>query len=996
MHPSSASDKLLKNRTPVTNPKVATPGPSKARSATRWPEVAKSDNDRPSLGREARTAHLDVCPSIKAWVGVKLWPPAEPTLPAGIVEYASRDMEADDWTGCRCGELLLYRNDLLGCVPQPSQKENLTGMKLVWVNSLAKPNRSWDVVQVTTRRSARKRKSWSARGTGQYRDVSNSPIVTGTRCDPPKKRRLTVKGQDQQTPTRTRQGDHIKRTPPSVDAKLDALARVGHPDIGARSYRRSQKRQIVFGDLIPTPIPSPDQNYISPDGDIGTGDPTLHTYQIHIGNKSITGHGVLPVLLEYVDAAPGQNTVRYLANNLEGWRENVSINDIGDVRIATRYSVTTTSTALRSHEIGAHGTRLVGPDVEIQPIVINFTGGKEILLTMHDSNAADFIRGETVDARRLSSSMNTGPYFPNRVVERMAPLMRSSRSKVNNAAFYALGWLAVHQLHTLETANIQYVYRAPVVGALTLRATDVGIEQQDALYNHFLADLGRQKIFLNGADFSAADLAFLARLASGFPLITSAAGQRRCVLQYVQSPQVYLTVYSNEVRQLPAIVAANWNSRNVNVLMRKVATLLGDEYAWLQGYMRSATIIRGIMTERQNAADPPVVTRRWVNALLEICGTAWPIPGGTNPMWRWAGVEPVYSTEPHITSEVVALGSMTSHDAVLASHILGQLISSMVTTCFILFNITTVELNTRFHGEAVHDQTEFLRTLMSPTTPYDTLPERCPVLVRAAANLIGDYTGMNVDWRMFSSTVWNNNDAPADPADVEISMWRLLAAGAPRISSVLCVGFLTDVLPDLWNMLGPPITMDVSDDLAQGADGRCWSAQQGDMLYHQRANSKTPYIMVPYGAVVLGALRQQVAAMPDWVVPMRELKTARRGKYALPGDLRAAPVPMEWVPVLNIAEPGTAVSYTYPDRVVLAPEMTEAVFGAALFAYMSDNKGMTLGNAGITISRVPVARDIEAGFQGLAVACKPKNRTPTTKAHEAKKGGDNEDEDPGN
>jgi hypothetical protein len=610
----------------------------------------------------------------------------------------------------------------------------------------------------------------------------------------------------------------------------------------------------------------------------------------------------------------------------------------------------------------------------LEPITIDFTGGREIVYRLKDSEAADLIHNDTVDARRLAGVMNIGPAFPTPVIERLAPLLLQRREKINNASLYGLGWLVVHQLHALEVLDIAPVFRGVGNAAVVTRETAVNAPQHAGLINNFEQDLATGRIFIDGRCFTLAELAFISVLASGGPIVTSPAGQRRSVLQYVTTAMIPMAVYHNDALRIPALAAARWTSVRVEVLMRKLATHLDEEEAWLQGYMRACTVVRGVHTVWAAEAEgdaAPVMTRRWVNSLLEISGTSWPLPGGTNPMWQWAGIKPIFVKNIGSAEEIAALGSMSVHESVSTAHIIGQLLSTGVTNVFIKLNITTDILTDRFWGVLNSDAMELMRTLLASKSNEAPSLVDCPMLIRAAANWVSDYSGMSIDWSHFTTVVWNNRDSAADDMAPEgIRMWTLLAAGAPRIGSVLCTGFLLDSFPDIWCVLAPNVTADTGEDIVHGVAPRYWSAAMGEDLYGSYASSNAAYAYVTYGATLLGVLRQQLEIDDNWPVQVRQFNQVMRQGRTAPGARVDPVVPVEWIDVLGVVQPGTLQTYDWGNRAVLAPEMTEDVLGNGTFQFLANFGSCHYYNAGVRQCRPIANRRINVTMSGLASLCR--------------------------
>lgn len=970
------------------------------------------------------TCHVRQCPAIKRCLGVRLWPAVAVSLCGKRRIYASKDMHDKDWEGCLCGLYIQNRFNLNESTLSPAGAKKFEVEDLVWVNGDLKPLRTWSRGGMS-----RKRKMYKSDGTGRFRDISLSPVSDlECACDMTRRAALLQlnSGSDNNNdviyrnnlynlvskPNNLRKKIRLdlvsnvvtrevpdKETPGRLMASVRPRSSSGNASTSSSPSKGEGKRQKVgFG---PTQVVGSDNlkqkkkrsrlsgaarrqrakadlQAKSVNVDVPSAPPMsgarLHPQTIHMGNHSVTGQGVLSFAPDWNENKAAQNVIGFISRNLPAWGANIATDAAtAALTIRTRYAIQSMGIQPRNGVVEATTPRTIAADWQLEPIVLNFTGGREIIYRLKDSDAADLIHNEAVDARRLAGVMNIGPHFPIPVIDRIAPLLLQRREKINNASMYGLGWLAVHQLHALELLNVAPVYRAVLADAMVLRNTIVAAgDQQAALINHFETDLAVGRIFIDGRGFTLDELAFLARIASGGPLITSPAAARRSVLQYVETAQIPMAVYTQDVIVIPALVPAAWSSVRVEVLMRKLANHLDETDAWLQGYMRACTIVRGVATEWHDEAEPPVVTRRWVNALFEICGTAWPLPGGTNPMWQWAGIKPVFVKNQGNEQEIAVLGSMTVHESVTAAHVIGQLMSTGITTLFIKLNLTTVQFNSRYFGLLASDGGELLRTLLMSRLGAEASEADCPLMIRAGVNWVSEFSGMSIDWTNFSSVVWNNRDTAADAeAAAAARMWTLLPPGSPRIGSVLAVGFLLDAYPDVWCMLGPAITVNTAEDIVHGELPRYWSAALGDNTYAANASSVAPYQYVTYGATLLGALRQQLGVEANWPVQMRRFNQVIRAGAMAPGARGPPLVPIEWVPNLGVAQPGTFQTYDWGNRTVLAPEMTEDVLGENVFSYVADNGQMTYHNAGVRATRPLANRRLDATLAGLSLFCKP-------------------------
>lgn len=781
------------------------------------------------------------------------------------------------------------------------------------------------------------------------------------------------------SPEQTSPPQRVAQTPPRGDAAMRPVTKQNMRKRRRKRKSGAQRRKEARSRTIELPLAGvrPSASFLGP---------ALHPQVLHIGNRSVTGQNVKVYEPDFQDNKAAQNAIRYIADHMNGWGPNVHVDVENNVVVSTRWGATTMTGQPRTADIPTVTTRLIEADEQLDPIAINLTGGREVQYVMSDSDAGDLIKGASVDSRRLAGTMNAGPAFPPAVIEKLAPLLLSRKEKVNNAALYGIGWLGIHQLHALEVGNVAIVYRDAIADALVVRDTNVILARHAELANQFEEDLGRGRIFIDGKRFTPAELSMIRLLASGAPLGVSPPQARRSILQYVASAVIPMAVYNYGNLVVPAIVPGEWNSGRLFVLLRKMATELDDEESWLQGFMRVATIVKGTIVEWQEAGPPIVRHRRWMNAMYEACGSAWPCPGGTNPMWGWAGVKPTFEMNVGNKAEIVALGTMTVHESVLCGYIVGSLVANGITTLLIKLNLTTVQLNDYFYGNNPGQAGQLLRTLLAVRAPGEEGGRCCPLMVRAGVNWAADFTGLRMDWGHLTTGGWNNFNEGGDAANRADNMWRGLAEGAPRHGNVMHIGFIMDVLPDVWCILAPPITIDVSDEIVQDAGDRFWSAQMGEDKYENVAGSLTPYDFVTYGPTALAVLHQQFGVRAGWPLQMRRIGTVTRKKRILLGDRVDPLVPAAWVLIIGVIIPGTVQSYDWANRVVLAPEVTEGVIGPHIFNVLANGSEIKCWNAGCIATRVVETRRIEAGFAGLALLGKMPGAGPPMKKEDTAAG----------
>lgn len=924
--------------------------------------VSRKSEDSGSAGGHEFIAHVCDCAALARYMGVKIWPPYVSRLGHDNLVLASGDMVADDWDLCGCDSILSNRKGLGDCIINKVGKTIYNYSDIRYTCDNLKPLRSWCSKNVT-----RKVKSWRADGSGKYRDVSVSPIYT------------------------TSSGDELSQGEGSSAGYISS-----HDTSGGNSAKEASRRRGCMGEgdaaekagssEASTKRRREGENPIrlAMDGQPASQRMRRHLQTIHMGLHSVEGKEAKAWAPSMNFPTAAQNAIQFIGARLNGWTDNVRTNPDVDMVLRTRYSVQSVGRTPRLGLVEGITPRTVAQDVEINDINIGFGGGREVLYTLKDSDAADMISGGTVNTKRLGGTMNAGPHFPQAVIDKMGPLLLNRREKINNASFYGLGWLLVHQLHSLELLGIQGVYRAQIADNMVYRHTRVAAANIDGLADNFEADIGLGRIFIDGRAFTRAELAMIGVIASGLPLVTSPNGVRRSVVQFMHSEAVPIAVYSTIAIQPLGLVGGEWDTGRVMALMRKLAEHLDDEEAWMQGYMRASAMARGIIIE-WNEGEPAVYTRRWVNAFMEIGGTAWPLAGGTNPMWAWAGIRPKFEVRDAQRSEADALNIMTPHEAVTTGHIMVQMVSTGITSTLIKLNLTTTQFNQWHYGTATNDGIVMMRNLLRCVAPTESGQGRvCPLLVRMGCNWCAEFSGVTVNCTNFSSNTYNNFNAAGDPADLEPRMWAILDDGAPRLHSVMVMGFLLDCYPDVWGILAPPVSASSMREIVQSARGRYWLASLGCKEYGERSGARDPYMYVPYGAAWMNVFRQHLGVNVEWFVAMRQLNTTEVSGTVLPGNLVQPIVPVEWNRALMYAEPGTCQTYDWFNRVVLVPELSEQLVGARVFGYWAMTDSQVLCNAGLLRGSNASSRRIEVGLDALTLMCTPM-------AGDKKVGDDNKD-----
>lgn len=868
--------------------------------------------------------HLNSCLSIIKFRGVKIWPNQSRIMYNNVLVLSSKDMNSEDWDECNC-------------------VNSLNSYK-IWTCNKLKPVRTWN-----SRSVSKKVKKWNFNGDGKYRDQSNSPI----------------------------EGMGVGEVNVNIRTKLELSSNKGN-------LENKSNNEFLDNKTVNTRIRNVSEVAIINEFPLNCGlninynDPELVDTLTEVGSSAAHGsdrpiglyksgdhsvHGaeVKQTNLGWYKRTINQNIISQIVSSLPTWTDNMGYTALNHgVLLRTRYSIYTGAGDARIATVENTSPIIMAAHTVIQPITLNIRRGKEILYILKDSDAADLITNNTVDSRRLQSRMNAGPTFPAQVITLMAPFLLQRREKVNNVALYTYGWLLIHQVSMLnQHAIVPNVVVIPD-DTMVLRNTNVPVVNYPELAAFFLGDLNAGRIFLDGSKFSVRELAVIRRIAGGFPMLNSPEDALISIIQYVVGEAIPMAVYHYGVLDVPAFAIGEWPATKIAGLLRKLATYLDDTHAWLQGFIRACTIVRGQRIERPNVS-------RWVNSLLEISGTALPTPGGTNPMWQWSGIKPVFVENPILVDEYTKLGTLQGQDIVFVSHLIGQLISTGISTTLMFLNITSVELNNRYFGNLTTEASLLIDSILQVERPNVTSVVPCPMMVRAGANWISRFTGMSLDWACLSSPCWNNYDEPTDAADGANVLWRGLCQGTPRLGGILSMGFWVDAYPDVWGVMAPPVKANTVMETITTGPRRYWSAHLGDKTYSERAGTRTPYIYVPYGAHVLGAIRQQLNINEEWVVPMRQFDTtAIRGVYEI-GDIGQAVVPVQWAIVLGVALPGTLQTYNFETSRVLAPEMTLNQMGNAAYQYLSICADTELINAGLNKTYVYATKKVDVSLDGLDI-----------------------------
>lgn len=687
----------------------------------------------------------------------------------------------------------------------------------------------------------------------------------------------------------------------------------------------------------------------------------------HVGDHSIEFAGVKKTGMDYKSYTSGQNIISHMRSRITGWIDNMAHNEEGAYVLTTDFSVVTAGVIPRRGRISTASAPFFAAGAPIRRHIIDW-GYREPILEMSDSDGAEFIRGAAVDGKRLATLLNCGPLFPARSIDKLAPLVQQRRVKYNNASFYAVGWLLSFQLHDMEVFRNPHAWAAPIEGAVVSRTTQVAENQIDVLVQQFNQDLADNRIFLDGKDFSPQELALIRQVACGLPRLTAAVGGATHLVQYIHVGVMRLAVYTTTALVIPDLIPAQWTDTRVMLLMKKMSTVLGEEEAWMQGFIRASMILRGRVVQWGPIGER---VRRWMPASLELSGTYWPVPGGTNPLWAWAGVNPRRTANAGYMSEINALTTLNEIEATWVAHAIGALVSAGITTMCLLCNLTTTQFNEYMDANVHSDASGLLATLRRARLDDDSRTIACPLLLRAAVNWIGCFSGMCLDWENISSHSYNRTDVD-DIRPVQAHMaWDALDPGVPRIGSVLGVAFMLDVLPDCWGIAGPPVVADFSKDMVTGILGSYWSAHIGCSDYQAAASSAAPYKYIPYGAMAVGVIRQQSNIRAQWHLEVKQLFTILAQGKVETGPVVNPVVPAAWVNTLQVAEPGTILTYEWATRTVHALELGPGVIGPDLIHTLIMTQKMTYVNAGVVVGRVATSRNMDvtlAGLESLAIS----------------------------
>lgn len=185
---------------------------------------------------------------------------------------------------------------------------------------------------------------------------------------------------------------------------------------------------------------------------------------------------------------------------------------------------------------------------------------------------------------------------------------------------------------------------------------------------------------------------------------------------------------------------------------------------------------------------------------------------------------------------------------------------------------------------------------------------------------------------------------------------------APRSFSPFAVLNHINVYPLEWGISAPGITLDISKDIRlRGAQAvRGWYAHRGDKRYLDTSRGETPFMMVPYGPLVINALTQHLRIAAANVPQLSHVSRAwsnypddGENDWDAPAADAAGMHP--YIAAIFTFEPCTVMSFSYDDETVRAPCIVNDAIDDDEWEGLTYLKDRELRNAGVVREVAPHA-----------------------------------------
>nr|UUV42476.1 MAG: RNA dependent RNA polymerase [Hameenlinna totivirus 3] len=568
-----------------------------------------------------------------------------------------------------------------------------------------------------------------------------------------------------------------------------------------------------------------------------------------------------------------------------------------------------------NNQPGALLTTNIPTRIDAAPVMGDFHlkwGSRHKLGNLDVTKLNEFVTTNSVDARVVAGTLKGDRPVGKIVADKLVSSFRQSTELWDNVALYTVGHLIVMHLAVLELHNSAAAVGVRAEGVIT--NANLGVEEA-ALVGPVVdlvnQAISQRRICLDNSLMTAQDYSLIGAIGTGAPFFTGPPGDEQVpILRRVISPQIRFFVFDTQdfAVPAPAVLAAG----QALASLRRLASMLNEEDAFVRGYIRACSIAFGkISGEGANRA----AAVRWFTAGLETEQTELPRPGGYNPIWSLLKLGPSKTLAQTLSNDYVAMSSLDMGDYLRTGVVAAGLYSLGVSAVFHSMNLTGRELNGWANGTA-NLSSNILRDLFQvhPDMPSTTLNLAACSYVQQATKCVLSPEPFRTNSFCFDWTDQN----PLVPATGWQAGWGVKI---PYIYEPLSMQWIVDRWCSLYGFsnASPEISLGAEIVISDNANNNMVALWQGEKKYLEFAAGPAPYFHIAYSGLLANAIFQQrrFNALPGFVwTPIYRSSNAKASYGQIINDPALQPT---WYPDIFTMKVGSQVTYDYERGAVMGP-----------------------------------------------------------------------------
>ncbi|UHK03177.1 MAG: hypothetical protein FuToV7_gp1 [Hangzhou totivirus 7] len=593
-----------------------------------------------------------------------------------------------------------------------------------------------------------------------------------------------------------------------------------------------------------------------------------------------------------------------------------------------------------------------------QPTYIKFTA-PQVKDTMDTSLLEAVGTAAGVDCKKFVGRIQATIRCSRKYAEEVTCLLSQYVSRFNNSSLYAIAYVQLMMLEDMEREGIEAVFGVPVENAIV--TINMAADQAHAAVQGDVTKeaMGSGRVFLNAEGLTQKDFSCMKLISSGPSVVSTGPNSAHVHIGSTISGVggVKWAVYDDR----PVVIneaIERVTSADMAAFLTKLQSQMKDTDAMACGFTQATCLINGKVMKMSYNGENII---RYVMSTLEIGQINMPQPSGHNFLWRVIEIEPLYPNSSVFEEEAKTLRGLSLRLLNYAGVVVASSVSLGVSGFLHYVNISGYDLNCSVLPAPNENMLgNFVRELVEARGQH-----AAPLLV-IACGFICQFSNMSISPLSFAGRHWNNNlngvrSLLFDELDLWCGVWK---RHIPYLLDPLATAFMLKRWPDIYLVMAPEVKFDVSLEINMLGPQhlRCWSATSGCSEYNSTCAGSNPYTQVPYGGMVINALRQHYDPGNDWVVHFRVYKCYGKAVEHVYDTVDFQP---EYDPDFGIIKIGTLLTYTWDTNAVLAPTL-RADIGEGIFSAMSACAFHNLTSAGLYLPYVQTSDPLISNVGGIA------------------------------